>query len=160
MFREGRDQDAEKFYEEYCEGESQCDIPIDLSDAGPLSEKCNQTLIDRREASRYKDKSTTVINEQEGLEDTQTECKDKENAKDDSSKNCEEGTVALPEPVITVQALCVSASIEIPFTDYKIAKDDFGLFIVIVDFVVIISIMAFIQILEQRQLEYIEQFKR
>jgi len=54
----------------------------------------------------------------------------------------------------------VSEKITIPLTSYRIPKEDFGLFIVVVDFIVIISLMAFIYILEQRQLEYVEQFKR
>jgi len=57
MFSEGREQDAELFYQAYCEGEKQCDIPIDLSATGPLSKNCRQTLKSRRESSEYKDAS-------------------------------------------------------------------------------------------------------
>ena len=137
MFGAGREQEVEDFYSQDCEGKnrSQCMIPNDLSDAGPFSTKCRKILNERIRASRFHRDS-------EGNNFGQYFDKD------------------VPEPVITVRALCVSDTIAVPYIDYPIEKDAFGLFIVIIDFCVIMSIMGFIHILEQRQLEYIEQFKR
>ena len=53
MFGEGRELDAENYYQVHCLGKSQCDIPIDLSAAGPFSKTCREVLKERRQASRY-----------------------------------------------------------------------------------------------------------
>lgn len=45
-----------------------------------------------------------------------------------------------------------------PGTDYIMEKDDFGIFVVFVDFLVIITLICFIYILDARQNEYIAQF--
>ena len=49
---------------------------------------------------------------------------------------------------------------DIPYTGYKVAKDDFGLFIVLIDFVVVISVAVFAHVLSQRQMDYVEEFRR
>jgi hypothetical protein len=64
------------------------------------------------------------------------------------------------EPIIIAQALCTAQTLAIPFTGQTLRKDDFGLVLVMIDFLAIVSIMAFIRILEAKQLEYIERFKR
>ena len=133
MFAAGREHDAEQFWQANCVGRSQCEMPIDLSDEGPLSKTCRRTLRQRMRASKFtlKDKSLDQAYEEE-----------------------------VPEPVITVQALCVAGTVDIPYTGYKIPKDDFGLMIVLIDFVVVISISVFAYILEQRQMDYVDEFRR
>ena len=65
----------------------------------------------------------------------------------------------IPEPVFLAQAPCLSDEITIPYLNSVIKKESFGIFVVIIDLLVVITILLFICILDARQNEYIKVFK-
>lgn len=58
------------------------------------------------------------------------------------------------------QAICISDTIKVPYSNIEISKDSFGLFVVFIDLLVIFSILIFIYVLDTRQNEYIQQFNK
>lgn len=76
-----------------------------------------------------------------------------------SNKFGENRDAAFPEPIIFGRAMCYSEEIAVPFTKYKFKKENFGLFVVLIDFLVIICIILFIWIISMRQREFVDAFK-
>ena len=62
---------------------------------------------------------------------------------------------SIPEPVFLATANCLSEEITIPYFNFNMKKESFGVFVVIIDLVVIFSFMIFVYILDERQKEYI-----
>jgi hypothetical protein len=63
------------------------------------------------------------------------------------------------EPIIIARTMCFSELITFPFTDATFKKDNFGLLVVFIDFLVILSILLYIYIIGARQDEFINAFK-
>lgn len=80
----------------------------------------------------------------------------RENENEDFGANYD---ASVPEPVFLAQAVCISDQITIPYTSYTLAKSSFGLFVVVIDFAVILTIIIFIYIVEARQQDFIKAFK-
>ena len=80
----------------------------------------------------------------------------RENVNDDFGKKY---LKSIPEPNVIARAMCLSEEVKIPMINAIIDKDSFGIFVVIIDFLVILTILIYICILEQRQDEYIKAFK-
>ena len=64
----------------------------------------------------------------------------------------------LPEPVFLAQAVCLADGVPVPWLNARLRKDDFGVFVVGVDFLVVVTLICFIYILDGRQQEFIDQF--
>ena len=57
------------------------------------------------------------------------------------------------------RAMCHSDTIDVPFVDYEISKDSFGLMVVVIDILCVMVILASITIIGRRQQEFIDAFK-
>lgn len=62
------------------------------------------------------------------------------------------------EPIIIVLATCISETINIPYTNYKFDREDFGFVVVGIDLIVVFSIVIFIQYVYYKQQDYIEEY--
>ena len=63
--------------------------------------------------------------------------------------------------MLLAQAICLADGVPVPWLDaskYRLRKDDFGVFVVGVDFLVVVTLICFIYILDGRQREFIDQF--
>ena len=69
------------------------------------------------------------------------------------------GTSQLPEPVFLAQATCDPGDLNVPLLNIPIPKDVFGICLVLVDFLVVVLIICFINVLDLRQKQFIEQYK-
>lgn len=104
------------------------------SGPSPLSKECQEVLRARSSASPYNSTST---------------------AREQRSKAYKS---PLPEPVVLAQAVCLADGVPIPWLNARLRKDDFGVFVVGVDFLVVVTLICFIYILDGRQQEFIDQF--
>ena len=53
---------------------------------------------------------------------------------------------------------CISANITIPYANYEIPKSEFGVYVVLIDVVVIFCFYFFLEVLWTRSNEYIDEF--
>jgi hypothetical protein len=60
---------------------------------------------------------------------------------------------------VVFQSQCTSDTIRVPYTDLEVQKSHFGLGVVLIDVVVVISFYVFTTVVRSRQLEYIREFK-
>jgi len=66
-----------------------------------------------------------------------------------------------PQPYIIALARCQTKTVDVTFmgTDYQLHKEDFGIVIVLIDFLVISIYLYFIHFLETKQDDFINEFK-
>ena len=66
----------------------------------------------------------------------------------------------VPEPIILAIAGCIQETVQIEIEGFsqEVNKNDFGIFVVLFDFLVIFILMAFVGLLEKRQKEYVDKF--
>lgn len=130
-----------KYFEDNCLGKSRCEIPLEGADC-QLKDECQNVLNERRTHSRYDkfaDKDTV----------------EHEVGEDDSEAK-------FPEPVIIALAPCTQEQVTIHFMgageERKVNKSDFGIFVVLMDFVVVLILIGFVSFLDSRQKEFAEAF--
>mmetsp|Transcript_28134 Transcript_28134/g.42555 ORF Transcript_28134/g.42555 Transcript_28134/m.42555 type:complete len:110 (-) Transcript_28134:2476-2805(-) len=77
-----------------------------------------------------------------------------------SKKSIEEGfDPSITEPILIGGANCIT-DIEMPFSGATLKREDFGLLIVLIDFLVILSLVIFIFLLDRAQNKYITHYYR
>lgn len=101
-------------------------------------------------------------------ENFNTECRAKlQNRIDKSKFKKDEGSSligknndpSVAEPIIFGRAMCFSEKIKVPFTNYELKKEDLGIYVVMIDFIVILIILLWIYIISARLEEFVDSFK-
>jgi hypothetical protein len=115
-----------------------------LGDDFKLKDECQNVLNERRTHSKYQ--NVTFEDESEV-----------EHEAGDSDKDA-----LFAEPVIIALAPCTQEQVTIHFMgageERKVNKSDFGIFVVLMDFLVIIILILFVNFLDKRQREFAEAF--
>lgn len=130
----------EASYKTECLGKTSCKIPMALAEIKP---KCQKIIQSRTYTSKYASTATTTA-----IKKAYPSFK---------------STPKLPEPWFIAIASCKTETVSINVTEggktWTVAKSDFGIFVVLIDFLCVTIFIYFIYFLDNRQKEYAEQYE-